>query len=115
MAGSNRGHNGGGRWFNIGDRVQWSSQSLGRTRTKSGTIIAVIPPDELPSRFIPTEYRSRHKSWTPYVTRGHESYVVVGAGVDRRKGEGGGLTQTVLYWPRVGTLEPLTININGGE
>jgi hypothetical protein len=111
MTGStSNGHVGCGRWFNIGDRVQWSSQSLGAARTKVGTIIAIVPPDELPSRFIPSEYRLRHKMWTPYLTRGHESYIVVGYKV----GVGGdrvGRKWVVLYWPMVKNLK-LAVNPN---
>lgn len=90
--------------FKVGDSVTWSSQANGRTITKIGKIISVVPPLKAPFRLV---YGSTHYalpdgqeipfSRTNYgggLPRGHESYVV---SVDNGK---------AYYWPLVSKLRP---------
>jgi hypothetical protein len=67
------------KMFNIGDRVEWTSQGGGISRKKVGEIVQIVPALERPDI----------KGWGNI--RGHESYVV------RVKGKG-------RYWPRVSQL-----------
>lgn len=76
----------------VGDRVQWTSQSSGSPMTKHGTIIAVVPAGEYPNRFLPKgEEAPRSGFGGP---RSHNSYLVK---VDGHK---------PIYWPRVKYLRP---------
>ena len=52
--------------FNLGDTVEWTSQSQGYTKTKRGVIIEVVPPNTTPHNKIPLMGMSRN----------HESYIV---------------------------------------
>lgn len=72
----------------VGDEVTWTSQAGGYTRTKRGTIVAVVPARRDPRGYIP---RGRRLDG-PGLPRDHESYLV-DAG---RHG---------LYWPRVSALK----------
>jgi len=72
----------------IGDTVTWTSQSQGSVKTKTGTVVAVVPPKEDPMSLLPQGMKL--DSWG--LSRPRESYLVqVGK-------------QTRLYWPREGTL-----------
>lgn len=72
--------------FKIGDRVEWTSQSAGCTRTKAGVVECVLDPREEPGPMS--------KNRNPGMVRDHVSYLV------RVKGRG-------LYWPRVKALRPV--------
>jgi len=72
--------------MNIGDLVQWNSQSHGSVTNKQGPIIAIVPPGMAPE--IPEGYRA---SGIFGMSRNHQSYLV-GVG-------------TVAYWPRVTHLK----------
>jgi hypothetical protein len=74
----------------VGDKVVWTSQAAGYTRTKRGVIIAVVPAKNDPRRFMPAGC----KLDGPGLSRDHESYLVRS---DRRG----------LYWPRVSALKPV--------
>lgn len=72
------------RKFKVGDEVTWTSQAAGSSKTKTGIIVALIPPRGI----IPKAVRPPGAGWP----RNHESYVVqVG---------------TQFYWPRVSHLLP---------
>jgi hypothetical protein len=71
--------------LNVGDRVEWTSQAGGCTRTKAGIVEVVLRPGEQPAPLS--------KNRNPGMPRDHESYLV------RVKGRG-------LYWPRVAALRP---------
>ena len=77
----------------VGTRVKWLSQSSGRETKKVGVIVAVVPANARPEKFIPRGYRQN--STNGYgKTRDHTSYLVQVLG----KGN-------MLYWPRVYTLQ----------
>jgi len=76
--------------FELGDRVTWSSQAAGVTRTKEGTVIEVVPPNRSP------KLGSRDG-----MVRNHESYTVRAVAIRNSN------RRTKVYWPRVGHLEPL--------
>jgi hypothetical protein len=69
--------------FNIGETVEWTSQSAGVTKTKRGQVVQLVQP----------------RAWPPGIRnsgapRGHLSYVVkVGS---------------YLYWPRVKNLKEVS-------
>ena len=68
----------------LNDKVTWESQSMGYWRVKTGHIIEVVPPAEMPANKITT-------SSTVVGSRLHESYVVqVGS---------------KTYWPRASNLK----------
>jgi len=78
--------------MNVGDKVEWVSQSGGTETKKVGTIVRVVPFLTPPDKYIPLEY--------PYslgmygLTRDHESYLVKVDGKGNR-----------LYWPLVKYLK----------
>lgn len=65
----------------VGDEVEWNSQGHGIYMTKRGTIIEVVGPSEMPTKFKPWKRSSR--------PRGEVSFVVRGIG-----------TPKLIYWPR---------------
>jgi hypothetical protein len=71
--------------FKVGDRVEWTSQAGGCTRTKAGEVLVVLSPGETVGPMS--------KNRNPGMPRDHESYLV------RVKGKG-------VYWPRVSALRP---------
>jgi hypothetical protein len=71
--------------FAPGDRVEWTSQSAGSTRTKFGFVEAVVAAGERPA--------AMSKNRNPGGARDHVSYLV------RVRGKNGG-----LYWPRAAAL-----------
>ena len=73
--------------FMIGDRVTWTSQADGLTRTKVGEVVEAIP-----AQMGPTRIRGAGRP------RNHESYVVQASKQSDRK-------RTALYWPRVKHLK----------
>ena len=73
----------------IGDRVFWSSQSLGFRTQKHGIIIAIVPPNVLPHGKVPNGL----KLLNPGFSRDHESYLVQVRKISK------------LYWPRVCHLQ----------
>lgn len=68
--------------FEFGDEVMWSSQSLGYTKHKIGTVVEVVPPGQYPGK----ETFHTRKAFT----RDHESYYIA--------------VGNKFYWPRVGNL-----------
>lgn len=70
--------------FDLGDRVTWSSQAGGHSKTKLGTIVEVVRAGKFP------------KHYSNSSTREHESYVVE---VYVRKTE-----KLVTYWPLANKL-----------
>lgn len=68
--------------FQIGDRVTWSSQSAGIRKEKTGIVIALVSPGQVPDGIR-----------NPGLSRDHVSYLI--------RADGGR-----LYWPRVMHLRP---------
>ena len=92
--------------FKIGSGVTWTSQAGGSTKTKVGTVVAVIPggPKSAHSAISAINRLAKggiHRSafgggWD----RPHESYVVeVPQGTSGR-------AKPVLYWPVASALKP---------
>jgi hypothetical protein len=73
----------------IGDKVQWTSQSAGYSKTKSGVIVAIVPIGYPPQASLLDNYELKS---VPGMCRDHESYLVA-VGKSKR-----------LYWPRVSNL-----------
>lgn len=71
----------------VGDKVTWTSQANANRRTKTGTIIAVVPAKEDPRKYIPDSFP---KDQGFGFSRNHESYIVL---LERGR--------SVLFWPRV--------------
>ena len=44
----------------VGDRVRWSSQAGGQETSKTGRIVAVVPPDTKPDPLIPEGYEKKN-------------------------------------------------------
>jgi len=78
--------------LSLGLEVSWSSQAGGYTKTKRGTIVAVILPGELPDR---SRFLSLYKDSGVGSSRDHVSYVVA---VEKGKGK------PRFYWPRTSAL-----------
>ena len=80
----------------INKKVQWTSQSAGREKVKSGVVVAVVRAGRSPAAVIRTtpilaRYRYCNTITKPNGTRDHESYLVA---VDND-----------LYWPLVSKLQ----------
>ncbi len=79
--------------FKLNDKVTWTSQAQGSTKTKIGTVVQVVAPKE--------RLRLEHKDYGLHGygdPRDHESYVVHVAGqTDKAKGK--------RYWPRASALK----------
>lgn len=73
----------------VGTTVTWTSQALGCTKTKTGTVVAVVPPREHPLPFAP----QGSKVDASGMPRPKESYLVK---VEGRK---------ALYWPHASRLK----------
>ena len=72
--------------YSIGHRVTWTSQAAGITKTKTGTVVAVVPTKGEPNDALAAAgVRGRIKH--PGYPRDHVTYVVRAGGR--------------LYWPRV--------------
>lgn len=85
--------------FKCGDKVWWESQGNGNRKKKIGTIITVIPSEELVTkskveRLFPNHFYHIRSQKLP---RDHESYLV-------QVGFPGGKMRLELYHPRVSTL-----------
>ena len=87
--------------FSMGDVVTWASQSNGVVRTKSGTVVCVVPIDQYLWRTF-----EQHDALANYDTHGlevgyaraHESYLVA---VTMRTPGGKIKQRQKLYWPKV--------------
>lgn len=79
--------------FQIGDTVTWTSHANGNVKTKTGKVVAIIPPDIVPVNHV---YKIEGKwNWrrVGVTYRNHESYLIQ-VGKSKR-----------LYWPLVKYLE----------
>ena len=76
--------------FGLNDTVSWSSQAHGFRKDKVGRIVAVVPAEGNPVRYVPHGFRAPS---SPGLPRGHESYLVA--------------VGTKIYWPRVNDLKTI--------
>lgn len=81
--------------FAVGDKVQWTSQAGGYTKTKTGTVMVVVPAQTSPHEVHLPEVPCTLTKGIGMSTRLHESYLVHVQG--RRE----------LYWPVVSLLRRL--------
>lgn len=81
--------------FKVGEQVTWTSQAQGYQKTKTGTVVAVVPAGKLPDR---EKFTALYKGPGVGGYRDHESYVVEVAEVGVRS------KKTKAYWPRVSAL-----------
>ncbi len=91
--------------FKIGDRVEWDSQANRGQWTKIGTVLAIVPANELPLRvFDPIERETGYSStFDPRtLVRNHESYVVAVDQIGKVRKR-----KPVLYYPRVTALRKI--------
>ena len=86
--------------FQIGDTVIWTSQAGGKSKTKTGEVIAIVPKLQRMGYSIPDGFR--FNGWD-VATRSHESYLVQ-VGKSKR-----------LYWPLVKYLEKVQVIENGKD
>lgn len=86
--------------FKIGDKVEWTSSAAGTTKTKQGSVIAVLPEGGMPRDVIRLEEQRLYKVMVDArsLYRNHESYLV---SVPTKSGRG----RPRLYWPRVSALK----------
>lgn len=81
--------------FMVGDMVQWSSQSGGSAKVKTGTIIAVVNPGVYPTpEFVKAVFRSPYKPMfggADQCYRNEVSYLVAVKTSQK--------AMTKVYWP----------------
>ena len=82
--------------FKLGDSVKWTSQAGGVSKTKVGTVVAIIPADKYPVGEI-EKFSDCISRYGGGLSRNHTSYLV--------KVELGGRKKPRIYWPRVKALE----------
>lgn len=89
--------------FKPGDLVTWTSQASGKSKTKQGVLIGMVPAMEKVLMYVPASYSLRNSNEVVLSQRrNHESYLIQ-VGKSKR-----------LYWPLVKYLklvkpEPLDI------
>lgn len=85
--------------FQIGDTVTWTSQAGGKSKTKKGIVLYVIPPAIVPKNHVTAGGWNWKRVGVTF--RDHESYLIQ-VGKSKR-----------LYWPLVKYLEkvPETITL----
>jgi hypothetical protein len=85
----------------VGDRVEWTSQASGHQKTKTGTVLSVIPAGYSPTGFMEFGIWSKYESCLGYGDpRDHESYLIVGPTREGRK-------KQQLYFPLVRKLKKI--------
>lgn len=85
--------------FNIGDIVEWTSQSGGYTRTKSGEIVAIVPAEDWAQKHFEKLGLKQNSSCGYGMPRNHESYLVK--------------IKNRCYFPRVKKLKRLNTEKTG--
>lgn len=84
--------------FKLNDKVAWTSQAQGCTRSKVGTVVLVVAPGDRPGSMIPGCGFPRR----------HESYVVE---VPSKTGR----AKPKLYWPVASGLSRVAVRKQGVE
>lgn len=74
------------RQFKVGDKVAWTSQAGGYTKTKRGKVVHVVPAHVMPPHALTPKGAG--------MARDHQSYIVE---VTRPR-------SATLYWPRAAVL-----------
>jgi len=83
--------------FSLGDTVEWTSQSMGRAKTKQGHVVVVVPAGEFVTDALVRADLQNHRRTFDGVSclRPEPSYVVY---VKAEK---------ALYWPRANLLKKI--------
>ena len=87
--------------FQVGDTVTWTSQAGGKSKTKTGKVVIIVPAGKLLGEIPLGGFRFRHL--TLFSSRDHESYLVQ-VGKSRR-----------LYWPLVKNLKRVEVVETGRD
>lgn len=82
--------------FQIGDKVQWSSQAAGHIKVKEGIVARIVPAGVDPRRMVRGTELEHMSFMFDGTARNHQSYFVVVTGVKGGK---------KLYWPKVSALK----------
>lgn len=82
--------------FQLGDLVTWTSQAGGKSKTKTGKVLFVIPPGKILREIFTGSPELEISHLGIYGTRDHESYLIQ-VGKSKR-----------LYWPLVKYLNAAT-------
>lgn len=85
-------------WYEVGQKVSWSSSANGGTVEKVGTIVLAIPRFTQLWQVQPAGFHGKY-NWSSYghgSSRNHRSYLVAV--------ESGGKAKPKIYWPRVSAL-----------
>lgn len=97
--------------FSVGQTVQWTSSASGSTKTKRGTVVAVVPADKRGLRvrdLLGDELLGYSINGLDCILyRKHESYVVA---VTDKPG-----CMPRLYWPRTSALQASAAREGGNE
>lgn len=86
-------------WFEVGQKVCWSSSANKTTTEKVGVIVLAIPRHTQRWQVQPAGFYGKY-NWSSYghgMTRDHRSYLVAV--------ESGGKAKPRIYWPRVSALK----------
>ena len=88
--------------FELGQTVEWVSQSGGYSKRKEGIIVRIIRPGETPYRLRDFDYSVYRKvDASTVLPRYHEeSYLIAVKGKTNK-------SKSKLYWPRVSHLNPI--------
>jgi len=85
--------------FALGQTVQWTSSASGKTTSKHGKIVAIIPAGAYPHPIAETLSSGKY-SLAPLrgfgLPRNEDTYLVAVEGIGKAKSK--------LYWPRVSSL-----------
>ncbi len=92
--------------FNIGDKVQWESQSSASRTTKTGTVYAIVHSGDDPHKLVPNGISASQIKFDSTCNTGEEERYVVA--VPR----GGRSTKADYYYPRNVHLKPLETSAN---
>ncbi len=82
--------------FKVGDKVQWTSQAAGSTKTKVGVVVGVVPAASSIERHPVFRDWNERLCYGGGLLRNHESYLVA---VEYGTPQHG--IRKALYWPRV--------------
>ena len=82
--------------FQVGNKVQWSSQAAGHIKVKEGIVARIVPVDVVPQNMINGSELEHISRQFDGMARNHESYLVVVTGPKGGKN---------LYWPRVSSIK----------
>lgn len=84
--------------FKVGDVVTWTSQAQGTAKTKTGNVLAIVPPRMKAIDVLVNVVTERHASLTGVgMSRNAESYLIEVPGTTPS-------SKMRLYWPNVAAL-----------